>query len=172
MYITYLKNFNFKLAVHLYLYCLCAEAGLMLVARSFGKARNSSSCVFWLLSLRCTWSRVLSALRTAARTIPRQRTSSLDRTRGRVPVGLVTSGVMPVKPPRYQIILSYKWNLIVRDFSVQMNVSYIQATAKWMTQGWLGLLAPRNSLYFWEWQCLPTAVVWPHCRTAAWVHRT
>ena len=82
---------------NLYLYCLCGEAGLMLVARSLGKARNSSPSMFRLLSLRCMWSCVLSALRTAARAILRQRASSLDLMWGCNPVGLVTSGVMPMK---------------------------------------------------------------------------
>lgn len=82
-----------------YLYCLCGDDGLMLVARSLGKARNSSPSMFWLLSLWCKWSCVLSALRTAARAFPRQRDSSLDLTWGHNPVGLVTAGVMPMKQP-------------------------------------------------------------------------
>lgn len=81
----------------LYLYCLFAEAGLMLVARSLGKARNSSPSAIWLFSLRCTWSRVLLAQRTAARAILWQWDSLLDWTWGRDPVGLVTAGVMPVE---------------------------------------------------------------------------
>lgn len=71
----------------------------MLVARSSGKARNSSPSVFSLLPLRCWWICVLCALRTAARGIPRQRASSLDRTCGSDPVGLVAAGVMPVRWP-------------------------------------------------------------------------
>lgn len=58
---------------NLYLYCLCAEAGLVLVAWSLGRVRNSSPSGFgpW-----CTWSCVLIVLKA-------------------------TAGLMPVKKPRY-----------------------------------------------------------------------
>lgn len=41
------NNIHFKPVLYcLYLYCLCGEAGLRLVARSLGKARNSSAPLF------------------------------------------------------------------------------------------------------------------------------
>lgn len=88
------------------LYCLFALAGLVLVARSLGKATNSSSSMFRLL--RCSWSRVLSKKRTAAWTIARQRASSLNGTSGCGPVGLVNSGVMPVKQQHRESKSKYK----------------------------------------------------------------
>lgn len=81
---------------NLYLYCLFGDAGLRLAARSLGKARNSSSSVFWLLNRWCRWSRVLSEQSTVLRTILWQRASSLNRTWGCGPVGWVSAGVRPV----------------------------------------------------------------------------
>ncbi|TNN43030.1 hypothetical protein EYF80_046769 [Liparis tanakae] len=75
------------------------EAGRMLVARSFGKAKNSAPPALGLFCLRCSWSRVWSAPRTAMGAIARQRDRSLDRTRGMDPVALVTVGEMPVMQP-------------------------------------------------------------------------
>lgn len=74
MYTKPVKVFFFDL----YLYCLCAEAGLVLVVWSLGKARNSSPSVFGLLSPRCMWKCFLKNknLKGAA-------------------------GLMPVKQPRY-----------------------------------------------------------------------